>query len=391
MDVYADIVSGVLHTLQPKTTVINTVDMHTGGEPTRIVVQGYPALEGKTLLEKRVYAREQLDHLRQRLMREPRGHKEMYGAIIVPETEKTAAGEADVGVLFCHNEGYSTMCGHATIALGRFLIDTHDASVFPRRKQVPFDEAKGECKLRLHAPCGVVNVTVPSVREGESIRSDPDREVQFVSVRSFAAAVDLVVEVPEELQWPELGNTARHAVKVDLAYGGAFYVIVQEKELGFERVREGKVGLNRLDDATAVVRQLVGSRKELFSGHGLDEDLEDLYGVIVVDEGEGRAGLGGLDEGRLGVCFFADQQVDRSPTGSGVSARVALARAKGLLGEGERVRFESPLSARPGGEAGAFIGSGAGAERVRVEGRAFYTGACAFVVEDHFASSGFVL
>ena len=170
-------------------------------------------------------------------------------------------------------------------------------------------------------------------------------------------------------------------------------MIVQERELGFEGVRAGNVDMKRLDAATATVKALVGARKELFRGHGLAEDLEYLYGVIVVDDGEGRAGLGGLDEGRLGVCFFADQQVDRSPTGSGVSARVALARAKGLLAEGEQVRFDSPLSARRGGEAGAFVGSAEDAERVRVGGRAFYTGACAFVVEDRdgLSRDGFVL
>ncbi|KAI0745317.1 hypothetical protein C8Q76DRAFT_607008 [Earliella scabrosa] len=374
-------------------TIIQTVEMHTGGEPTRIIVNGYPRLEGRTLLEKRSHARNKLDYIRTRLMREPRGHSEMYGAIIVPETELTVSGEADVGVLFCHNEGYSTMCGHATIALGRFLVDTEDEAIFPRRKQLTFDENKRECKLRLHAPCGVVNVTVPSVRKGNIFQSDPEREVQFVSVRSFAAAIDVAVEVPEELQWPELRSSGRRTVKVDLAYGGAFYVIVQERELGFEGVRAGNVDMKRLDAATATVKALVGARKELFRGHGLAEDLEYLYGVIVVDDGEGRAGLGGLDEGRLGVCFFADQQVDRSPTGSGVSARVALARAKGLLAEGEQVRFDSPLSARRGGETGAFVGSAEDGERVRVGGRAFYTGACAFVVEDRdgLSRDGFVL
>ena len=283
------------------------------------------------------------------------------------------------------------MCGHATIALGRFLVDTQDETVFPRRKQVAFDPAKRECKLRLHAPCGVVDVTVPSLLEGDGrVRSDPERDVQFISVRSFAAATDVVVEVPEDQLWPALRGTGRRAVRVDVAYGGAFYVIVQERELGFGRVRNSDLDLKRLDEATAVIKQLVAQKKELFQGHGLDRDLEYLYGVIVVEDGEDWVGLGGL-EGRLGVCFFADQQVDRSPTGSGVSARVALARAKGLLGEGERVRFDSLLSARPGGEAMAFVGSDAGAERVRVEGRAFYTGACAFVVEDGFAREGFVL
>ncbi|KAI0335049.1 Diaminopimelate epimerase-like protein [Cubamyces sp. BRFM 1775] len=381
MDVFAQISSGEYSL--GSTTVIKTVEMHTGGEPTRIIIAGYPQLEGSTLLEKRAHARDKIDDIRQRLMREPRGHKEMYGAIIVPETEHTLSGKADVGVLFCHNEGYSTMCGHATIALGRFLVDTEDEDIFPRRKQVQFDEVKGECCLRLHAPCGVVDVTVPSVRKGTG-------SLRFISVRSFAAATNLRIAVPEGLRWPELRQAGKEHILVDVAYGGAFYVIVDEKELGFEHIKEG-VDLRRLDTATAIIKELVGARKEVFRGHGLDSDLEYLYGVIVVDEGEGWVGLGGLDDGRVGVCFFANQQIDRSPTGSGVSARVALARAKGLLGEGERVRFDSLLSAGAGGEAGAFVGSAAGVDRVVVEGRAFYTGACAFVVEDAFSRGGLLV
>ncbi|KAH9858871.1 Diaminopimelate epimerase-like protein [Lenzites betulinus] len=388
MDVFVNISSGVYSTAG--STVIKTVEMHTGGEPTRIVIGGYPTLEGETLLEKRTCAREKHDEIRQTLMREPRGHQEMYGAILVPETERTRIGEADIGVLFCHNEGYSTMCGHATIALGRFLVDTEDEDVFPRRQEVQFHEDTRECRLRLHAPCGVVNIVVPSVRQGDKVRSDPEREVRFVSVESFAAAVNLVIEVPEEVRWPELRAAGKDAVKIDVAYGGAFYVVVQEKELGFERIRAG-VNVRRLDAATAALKQLVGAQKEVFRGHGLASDLEYLYGVIVVDEGENRPGLGGM-EGRVGACFFANQQLDRSPTGSGVSARVALARAKGLLGDGERVRFDSLLSVDGrSGAAGAFVGSAVMENRVLVEGQAFYTGACAFVVEDAFSRGGFLL
>ncbi|KAL7281476.1 hypothetical protein ACG7TL_004791 [Trametes sanguinea] len=229
------------------------------------------------------------------------------------------------------------------------------------------------------------------------VRSDPEREVRFISVKSFAAAIDLTVKVPEELRWRELRDTGKHDVKFDVAYGGAFYVIVQERELGFEGVRNGK-DLKKLDAATATLKKLVGARKELFHGHGLESELEYLYGVIVVDEGEGKKGLGGLEDGRIGVCFFADQQIDRSPTGSGVSARVALARAKGLLGDDERVRFDSLLSADntrttglAGGAAGSFVGSAVSGSRVQVEGRAYYTGACAFVVEDTFSRHGFLV
>ena len=131
----------------------------------------------------------------------------------------------------------------------------------------------------------------------------------------------------------------------------------------------------------------------VLTGRNFSAVEAESWGVVsrVVDEGEGWDGLGGMGGGRVGACFFADQQLDRSPTGSGVSARVALARAKGVLGDGERVRFDSLLSARAGGAAGAFVGSAVPGGRVLVEGRAFYTGACAFVVEDAFSRGGFLL
>ena len=96
---------------------ISTVDMHTGGEPLRIITDGLPELEGRTVLEKRRYFRERFDHLRTGLMFEPRGHADMYGAIL------TRSADADFDVFFLHNEGYSTMCGHAIIALTRFVIE----------------------------------------------------------------------------------------------------------------------------------------------------------------------------------------------------------------------------------------------------------------------------
>ncbi|KAJ7649612.1 hypothetical protein FB45DRAFT_2 [Roridomyces roridus] len=124
-----------------------------------------------------------------RLMREPRGHAEMYGAILVQETELTRSGEADIGVLFCHNEGYSPMCGHASIALGRLLVDTHDLSIFPRRNGLVKDLSTGLVTLRLHAPCGIVQLSVPVKPDGHS---DPTRPVSFIGVPSFPTERNLV-------------------------------------------------------------------------------------------------------------------------------------------------------------------------------------------------------
>ncbi|KAG9481299.1 hypothetical protein GDO78_010503 [Eleutherodactylus coqui] len=143
--------------------VLSVVDMHTGGEPLRIVLSGAPVPEGRTLLEKRRWVRENMDWVRRVLMLEPRGHRAMYGALLVPSEE----AEAQLGVLFMHNAGYSTMCGHAVIALGRFALDY--GLVEPQGPETP---------LTIHCPCGLVRAFVSS-SGGRSGR------VRFHSVPAF--------------------------------------------------------------------------------------------------------------------------------------------------------------------------------------------------------------
>lgn len=353
-------------------------------------------------------------------MREPRGHAEMYGAILVRETELTASGEADIGVLFCHNggrvhvdlvsnayrcmtEGYSTMCGHATIALGRFLVDTHDLAVFPRRNALKYDSETGETLLRLHAPCGVVHVRVPTIVGGadaigsgaeywQNAYADGTRAVSFTSVRCFLRAIDFRVDVPAAVRWPELHQ--RDHIVADIAFGGAYYALVPGAALGFtDGLRH--VNLGALGQAAATVKALLAGRTELYAGHDSGaEALGYLYGVIVTEElaGERR---------ELGVCFFADGQVDRSPTGSGVCARLAAGVAKGVRRVGESVTYESLVSLDVPGS--AFVGVASMAPSaiaspsmpvvVTVGGRGMYTGVHAFVVESGLdpLAQGFLL
>lgn len=340
-------------------------------------------------------------------MWEPRGHADMYGALPVPTTELTHSGEADIGVLFMHNgtpglcflpslgcdvttqllEGYSSMCGHATIALGRFLIDTQDKSIFPQRDSLQYDAARRETYLRLHAPCGVVRVTVPTILEGDRPRSDATRPVTFISVPSFVSARDVMVDIPDADRWAALGATGRGQVRVDIAYGGAFYAIVDVRDLGFTGLVGHGYTLREFDEATATVKKLLAGRHELLK-HPSEPDLEYLYGVIVVDES-----YGGASES-VGLCFFANQEVDRSPTGSGVSARVALEVARGRRGLGETAVFHSPVSL---GSDDGFTGTaveqvvladGRVAVSVAVGGRGWYTGAHAFVAEGAEAEKG---
>ncbi len=170
--------------------IVSTVEMHTGGEPTRIIVDGWPRLTGRTLLDKRREARERFDHLRRGLMLEPRGHDGMYGALLVEPDHP----DADLAVLFMHNEGYSTMCGHATIALARWAVDS--------------GRVKGARRKRRKAAM--------SVWAGGGQRRQAEDWVRFESVPSFVYALDRVA--PTATWGP---------VTVDIAYGGAFYAFLR--------------------------------------------------------------------------------------------------------------------------------------------------------------------
>lgn len=253
---------------------ISTVEMHTGGEPLRIICSGYPEIKGDTILAKRRYVREHLDHIRKLAMFEPRGHYNMYGAVIVqPHSEM-----ADLGVIFMHNEGYSTMCGHAVIALGRYAVDSGLLSTDVSRSSV------GEVPVFIECPCGVVKALV-DIEEGKSGR------VRFISVPAFAFGIDL------EVTTERFGK-----VKVDIGFGGAFYAIVPEDRLGVD-VRSSPV--NEVIDAANVISNAVKSQIRLY--HPDSEDLAFLYGTIVTD---GRDMYhGDSQESTANVCVFADSQV----------------------------------------------------------------------------------
>ncbi|KAE8383765.1 hypothetical protein BDV26DRAFT_277016 [Aspergillus bertholletiae] len=382
----------VFNSLQTNGRQIHCIDMHTTGEPTRIIYSGFPNLQG-SLLSKRDQAKNQYDDIRKRLMLEPRGHDGMYGAIIIPETELVLSGEADIGVLFTHNEGYSTMCGHATIALGRFLVDTHDVNVFPRREALKFDANSQSVQVNLHAPCGLIRVTVPTMPDGK--RSDPSRSVSFLSVPSFAPALQLKIPIPPEVRWPELGT--RDSVVLDLSYGGAYYALIDIEELGFKSLTDMD-----LDATTRCAQKLLPylrTHPEIISAiqHPEDPRLSFLYSVMMVDS---KAGVKPeeVDGAETGLCYFADSQIDRSPTGSCVAARVALAHAKGLWKPGQRWAYNSLVSNKFG--TGAFAAEIAGEDPItdtqgksirsvvaKVGGQAFYTGAMTFTVEDEDAVS----
>jgi trans-L-3-hydroxyproline dehydratase len=339
---------------EPFHGVSETVEMHTAGEPVRIVASGYPPIPGKTILDKRRHARQHLDHLRTLLMFEPRGHEAMYGVIPV---EPDVAG-ADLAVLFMHNEGYSTMCGHATIALGRYAVDRGIVAA-----RAPVTEVNIQC------PCGLVRV---HVEVQETAAGFETGEVSFESVPCFAFALDRQVTVPG------LGE-----VTLDIGYGGAFYALVGAPSIGLD-LESTPLGI--LVDAADAITKATAAAVAL--DHPGDPDLAFLYGTIVTDGREPSATVPSRN-----VCVFAERQVDRSPTGSGVSARLAVEFARGRVAVGEDRRFESLTAAvftgraRPCAPVGRFA-----AVRVEVAGRAFYSGTSRFYMEprDELAS-GFLI
>jgi len=320
---------------------LSVIDMHTGGEPVRIVTGGYPALPKGAILEKRAYARDHLDHLRKLLIFEPRGHYDMYGALLV---EPDLPG-ADLAVLFLHNEGYSTMCGHAVIALGRYAIDQGLVAAVE-----PLTTVNIEC------PCGMVVASV-AVKDGKP------GAVSFESVPSFLFARDLAADL-----------TPYGGVAYDIAYGGAFYALADCRQFGLEfgksRARDF------VDAATALTEH---AKRAVPLSHPDADDLAFLYGTILTDGGDGSGG-----RATRNVCVFADAEVDRSPTGSGVTARLAAMSGRGEIGLDDIRLFESIVGSRFTGSAvrSVTLADGRLGIVARVGGEAFYSGKAEFWLED---------
>lgn len=275
------------------------VDAHTAGEPLRIIVNGFGPLAGDTILARRRDARARLDDLRRSLMWEPRGHADMYGCVVT----EAVTSEADFGVLFTHNEGFSTMCGHGIIGVATAAVEL---GVVTAREP--------ETVLGIDTPAGFVQATV-DVRGGRA------GAVRFVNVPSFAARLDASVDVPG------VGS-----VTYDLAYGGAFYAYVDAASLGVGLTAGDYRDLIRLGRA---IKEAVQTADP--PSHPDDPDLGFLYGTIFVGPPENPS------HHSRNVCVFADGEVDRSPTGTGVSGRVAIHHARGELDEGEAALIESIL------------------------------------------------
>jgi proline racemase len=297
---------------------ISTVDYHTAGEPFRIVTDGGPTIAGATVRERReaAAASEEIDRVRRLLCHEPRGHADMYGCFLVPPDDDGA----DLGVLFWHKDGYSTACGHGTIALGVWAVE----SGLVDRPEVRIDVPSGRVVARVKG------------------HADAIGSVVFVNVPSYVVARG----------------------EVDIAYGGALYASVPAARFGLRVVPED------LPELIAAGRRVKAELGE-----------PDLYGTILWED------VGPLHQ--RNVTIFADGEVDRSPCGSGTSARCALLAADGVLGEGQTLRHDSIVAttflARVVGETPQGI-------LTEVEGMAYRTGEHRFVLDPRDPlGTGFVL
>ena len=306
-------------------------------------------LEGRRILDKRRFAAENLDHVRKLVINEPRGHADMYGCFVTePEDE-----EGDLGVVFFHNDGYSTACGHGTIALVTWAIESGAVAAVEPETTVVVD-----------APSGRL-VTTATVEDGQV------RSVRFRNVPSFVWQTGLEL------------LTSRGPLNTDISFGGAFYASVHAPDAG---LRVDPEDLGELIELGREVKHLIESEHEV--KHPVEPELADVYGVIFFER------LAGGDElHQRNVTIFADGEVDRSPCGTGTSARLALMDASGELPRGSRLIHEGIVGTR-------FVGSvtagsdvdGRVAVITEVEGSAHLMGEHTFILtEDDPLPSGFLL
>ncbi|MEG1823938.1 MAG: proline racemase family protein [Cloacibacillus sp.] len=319
---------------------IEAIDAHTAGEPIRVVTSGIPKIPGGTMLEKMDYFARHYDGIRQMILKEPRGHKDMFGAVLVPPV----TDDADLGILFMHNEGMSTMCGHGTIGTVKAAAETGLLTL-----------AEGENIIKIDAPAG--RITAEAVVAGGRVRS-----VAFTNVPAFVYKKEIVIPVDG------VGD-----VTAAVVYGGAFYIFIEEEKLGLKVLPENTAALT----ARAMeMKRWVNANMDVH--HPEKPDIRDIYGVIIMSpDTRTEGGCAGRH-----ICVFAEGAVDRSPCGTGTSARMALLVARGRLAIGEKFNAASIIDTKFEGTPLASVKEcGYDAIIPKVAGGAWITGFNRFVLD----------
>lgn len=285
---------------------LHVVDSHTMGEPTRVLIGGVPHIPGKTMPEKKEYLEKNMDYVRTTLMLEPRGHNDMFGSMILPPTTE----DADLGVIFMDGGGYLNMCGHGTIGTCVVAVETGMVEV-----KEPFTD------LVLETPAGLVKARV-EVKDGIA------KDVSFENVPSFLFKEDVSVDLPG------VGE-----VNFDISFGGSFFAIIKDEELGVEILPENA---NEITDIALRLRDIINEEIEIqhpTQAHINTVDLVEIYGEAKSEDADYQ-----------NVVIFGAGQVDRSPCGTGTSAKMATLYAKGELGLNEDFVYESIINTKFGGK-----------------------------------------
>ena len=289
-------------------TEITTAEYHTGGEPYRIVTSGVPTPEGETVLDRRAWSEQHLDDVRALLVNEPRGHADMYGCFVTPpDPDDGRDGRGAFGMVFFHKDGFSTACGHGTIAGATWAIESGRIDAVEPVTEVWIDVPSG----RLHALADIDGGRVTGVR--------------FENVPSYVTATDIAVDV----------DGVRYLV--DVSYGGAFYASVDAAQLGISIAPEH---LPTLIDVGRRIKWEIDAHPA--THHPVDPRLGGCYGTIWYE----RLGDEGSTLHQRNVTIFADGEVDRSPCGSGTSARLAVLDHRGELARGHTLVHESVVGSQ---------------------------------------------
>ena len=276
---------------------IKTIDAHTGGEPLRIIIDGYPELSGNTILEKRKDAKDRYDYIRKALMLEPRGHADMYGAIIT-EPEKD---NSDFGVIFMHNDGYSTGCGHAVLAIAKTFVETGLIKKIEPETMIKMDVPSGQITAFAQVDNGNVYGT------------------RFINVPSFVEYLDAEIETP-----------VYGKIKYDLAFGGAYYAIIDVDNINIDVQPDNITEIIKMG---MLIKRTISDKVEI--KHPLETDMNFLYGVILSFRPKVK------NNHSRNICVFANGEIDRSPTGTGVSARAAIHYARNEISLDQPITIES--------------------------------------------------
>lgn len=314
------------------------VDAHTCGNPVRLVAGGGPILDGKNMMEKRLHFLESYDWIRKGLMFEPRGHDMMSGSILYPPSDPAN----DIGILFIETSGCLPMCGHGTI--GAVTIMLEEGLVSP----------KIHGKLRLETPAGLVHVTYEE-------KNGKIKSVRLTNIPSFLYKEGLQVECPD------LG-----ILTVDVAYGGNFYAIVDPQK-NFSGIQDVTAG--QLIAWSPVIRKRLNEAHEF--EHPTEENIKGLShllwtGDTISDKADGR-----------NAVFYGDKAIDRSPCGTGTSARMAQWYAKGKLKVGDRFVHESYIGSQFVGQVEEAVKCGPFDAMIpSIEGWAKITGHNNIIIDD---------